>query len=571
MLERLTSLFLRKRKPFLDTRAAQLWWKPFDQADAGTQLHKVSNVFADFLAGERHLSRDALLALLWLDNAVQPAFEAVCFQYVSNPRMPKELEQRLWKQVTTFAQQVVDAYQLFVRQEGDEDGKTASAAEVPLATARSLRYLGVQAKWHYFRFEKAPAKLWMQASQIYRLAEIAGFDSNPFSLYPSLSPEVTSCADEYLQLLMLATLSSNNLSVSQIDWVDGWLESWSKLLQLSRKHQASRHHYCVCLQDGTGPQKIGPEADDETYRYWGIAELVAKVQETLSRLEGGATPKSLGLGDACNTAVAAELLKHLDVFWTMSMRNCQVQRNERRKVNKAVNVIHGLDNLCTHVREDNDRVRKMNGAAEDQTKVDYDEVLDMRLYGFVSDRTRQKATMNPYVVQTKQHDWQTWAIDNESVSGLGAVLAYSANDWVRPGVLVGVRADARGHWQVGVLRRLNRLNDDEVYAGIQILATTPVAVNMHSEELDRVENFTVAELGFHGNIEVPNARTGIYLPHKIDGANVNTLIIHSADYSQGRIYQVQARDKVFSVSLGNVLEKGVDWVWIAVNVLRQEA
>jgi hypothetical protein len=46
--------------------------------------------------------------------------------------------------------------------------------------------------------------------------------------------------------------------------------------------------------------------------------------------------------------------------------------------------------------------------------------------------------------------------------------------------------------------------------------------------------------------------------------------MHSADYGLDKIYQVNARDKKFAVSLGSVLEKGVDWSWVTVNVLRQD-
>lgn len=572
MLDRLSSIFTKQKSPLVTAKAAQSWWKQLNEADAGTQLQKVHDVVVNFQETGVPHSVDTLQALLWIDDAVQAAFEAICFQYVSNPRMPKEMEQKLWRDICGFSQCMIDAYAQYVQAGGQDSGSGNNLYEqqMPQVLARSLRYISTQAKWHYFRFEKAPAKLWTTAHQYYRLAEIEDFDSNPFPLYPSISDEVTSCADEYIQLLMLATISSNNLSVTQISWVDRWLEQWSKLVQISRKYLDGRHHYCVCLKDASGPQKIGPEAEGETYRYWGVGELVTRVQEALSRLEGGAKPASIGLGENCPSAGASELLKHLDVFWTMSMRNCLFQRTERQKVRKAASVIHGLDKLCGHVKEDNNRFRKNTDATDDTGRVDYDEVMDMRLYGFVSNRTKTKLAQSPYSIQAKQHDWQTWEIDNESVSGLGAVLNYNTSDWVRPGVLVGVRVNDKDNWQVGVLRRLNRLNEGEVYAGVQILTATPVTVVMHSDELDRIESITVQEIGFTGGIDLPNVRTAIYLPHKIEGVNINTLIMRAADYSHGRVYRVQARDKMFSVSLSNVLEKGVDWIWVAVNVLSQE-
>ena len=85
-----------------------------------------------------------------------------------------------------------------------------------------------------------------------------------------------------------------------------------------------------------------------------------------------------------------------------------------------------------------------------------------------------------------------------------------------------------------------------------------------------MDKITVTEIGYGGQFELPDARMAVYLPHKIDNSLVNTLIMRPADYGQSRIYQVRAHGKSFYVSIGNVLEKGSDWIWVVVNVLRQE-
>ncbi|WP_373975066.1 hypothetical protein NT239_15720 [Chitinibacter sp. SCUT-21] len=570
MLDRISSLFVKDKSPLSNVKAATQWCKGLDLVDPATRSAKVHGIVNDFVAGNQTITFESLQALMLIDEHVQEAFDAVCYQYVSNPRMSKEIEQKLWKDIVTYAYDMVDAYQRFVQAESNEVLQKQFEPLMPVVLARCLRYLSIQAKWHYFRFERVPPKIWTSAHQFYRLSEIGGFDSNPFSLYPSHSTEISSCADEYIQMLMLNTLSNNNLSVRQIDLVDLWLEKWSKLVQISRKYAEDRHHFCVNLQESQGAQKINPELMGEPYRYWGLTELVNQVQEILGRLMTGANFASLDLGPDARGPAVTELLKHLDVFWTMSMRNSQVKRSERTKVTKAADIIYGLDRICGYIKEDNDKFMKSGREASE--KIDYDEIMDMRLYGFVSSRTKQKSAIanNPYVVNKKQNDWQTWAIENESNGGLGAVLRFSENEWIRPNVLLGLRLGSAENWQIGVLRRIARLNDDEISAGIQVLTTTPVMVGMHSEQNDRIENMTVTELGFTGGLDLPNVKTALYVPHQIDGKSVNTLIMHSADYGLDKIYQIRARDKRFSVSLGLVLEKGVDWIWVAVNVLRQE-
>jgi len=569
MFDTLTSLFSGKPKPFSSHRIADAWCKRMAEEDPATSCNMVHAQLTEMLAETVPPSLDRLQAIMHVDDFIQEAYSAICYQYVSNPRMPKELEQKLWREISEFARDMLEAYRRYVHMVDGEALRVQLRPHMPLLLARSLRYLAIQAKWHYFRFEKAPGRLWHQAHQLYRLAEIDGVDSDPLMAY-SREKEVTSCADEYIQLLMLGMISSNNLTIIQLQYIDEWLDKWSKLVQLSRKYQEGQHHFCVSLQDSQGPCRVGSETVGDFYRYWGVAELVAGVQDVLSRIEAGAKPRDLGLGEECHAAGCQDLLRHLLTFWTMSMRNSQISRSERYKVAKAASVIHGLDLILKHVKEDNDRYGQDPAATPRTT--DYDEALDMRLYGFVSSRTRQKQAQNPYAVQSKAQDWQTWSIENESVGGFGAVLHFSENEWVRPGALIGIRLGVDQNWQLGVLRRLNRLNGDEVYAGLQILTATPVMVSMHSDEMDRIEKISVSEVDPTGGYTVRTSRVGLYVPYRTDsGENQNTLIIHSADYGHERIYQVHARDKMFTVCLGAVIDKGVDWTWVSVSVLQQNA
>ncbi|MEJ2795016.1 hypothetical protein WAE56_16550 [Iodobacter sp. LRB] len=564
----LSAIFSKDKSPFVNAKAATAWCKRLQEIDTQSQQLKIHAAVTAFIGEGRVATLDGLQALLLIDDTAQSSYEAVCYQYIANPRMSKDIESRLWKQITSFAADMSSVYQLFVQSEIEGSKKAELALLMPKVLARSLHYLSIQAKWHYFRFEKVPPKLWTLSHQLYRLSEIEGCDSNPFPLYPSHANEVTSCADEYIQMLMLGSLSNNNLSVRQIDWVDHWLNQWSKLIQLSRKFQEGRYHLCVNLQAAEGVQKIQAESEGEPFRYWGLHDLMHELEDTLRRLENGATPRDLGMGKECPAPLAVELLKHLDLFWLMSIRNSVVQRSERKKVAKIADIISGLDSIIAHVRLDNDKNTRRN-AGDDRGKVDYDEIMDMRLYGFVSTRTKEKGAPSK-TVENKPQDWQVWNIENESVGGYGAVVHLSENEWIRPGLLLANRLGRNENWHLGVIRRLNRLGDDEVYVGIQSLVATPIAVSLYLEKEERREHISLAADSTLGVADLPHVRTALYLPHQMDGKNVNTLILHSADYGTDKIYRVQARERVFMVRLGSVIEKGVDWIWVTVFVISQE-
>ncbi|MDW5415901.1 hypothetical protein R6242_04850 [Iodobacter sp. CM08] len=564
----LTTIFSKDKSPFASVKAATSWCKRLQEIDTQSQQLKIHQAVAAFINEQRVASLESLHVLLLLDDAAQLSYEAVCYQYISNPRMSKDIEIKLWKQITQFAADMVVIYQCFVQAEVDGGKKAELALLMPKVLARSLHYLSIQAKWHYFKFEKVPPKLWILSHQLYRLSEIEGCDSNPFPLYNLHGKEVTSCADEYIQMLMLGSLSSNNLSVRQIDWVDQWLNQWSKLIQLSRKFQEGRYHFCVNLQAPEGAQKIQPDCEGEPFRYWGLHDLMQEVTDLLRRLETGSLPRDIGMGKDCPAPLALELLKHLDMFWSLSIRNSVVQRSERKKVAKIADIISGLDCIVGHVRLDNDKFMRKS-ATDERGHVDYDEIMDMRLYGFVSTRTKEKVSPAKQI-ENKQNDWFVWSIENESAGGYGAVVQFSENEWVRPGLLLANRLGRNENWQLGVIRRLNRLADDEVYVGIQSLAVAPVAVNLYMEKEERKERISLAEESTFGVSDLPNVRTALYLPHQVDAKNVNTLILHSADYGGNKIYRVQARERIFMVRLGSVIEKGIDWIWVTVFVLSQE-
>ncbi|AOX99089.1 hypothetical protein [Jeongeupia sp. USM3] len=566
MRELLNRLFKRDVSPFAGAKQAAAWCRQLELEAAVAQRGQVSAAVRAYLDGKPSPTPDALEAALLIDAAGRASFEALCDQYVANPRMSKELERQLWKEIVEHAQLMVDLYQCFVKCEPEAQDKARFEALMPSVLARSLHYLGRQAKWHHFRFEKLPSRLWKLAHQLYRLSEIDGFDSNPFVLYPQHSDEVSSCADEYLQLLMLATLSQSNLTVRQLDWADQWLDRWSKLLQLSRRFQPDRHHLCVNLQEDAGPQRVQEDQAEEPFRYWGLFDLLHDVQEMQRRIEQGATPVSLGFGQDCRQPACTELLRHIESAWVMLMRNTQISRGARKSVSKSADVVQGLSRLWAMVRADNDRFSRQ--PAETRTDVDYDEIMDMRLYGFVSERTRAKQASGPTTVQPKQQVASaSWAIENESEGGFGAVLHSAENEWIRPGALVGMRLGAEENWRVCVVRRLNRLRDEQLSAGIQVLSATPVAVSVKSDD-DGNSQINLTDLSLF-NTEFPMLRVGLYIPHLHAGNSVNTLMMHASEYAGARLCKVQARDRAFTIKLGSVIEKGPDWVWANVQVIKQ--
>jgi hypothetical protein len=570
LFESLSGMVKRDHDPLADPRAAAAWMRDLRlQQDISGQIEQVRELIKE-VEHRKEFRLETLKALFIIDEQIQPTYELVKQQYIQNPRAGKAIEERLWEEIVGFSRAMLAAYHPFVRLENprpdEEAGFNALGA---MLLGRALRYVGIQVKWHFFRFQTPPSSLWSVANQFYRLAEVGAVDSDPVVLYPGVDAPPTSCADEYIRIQMLATLNNGNFNLRQFDWADRWLQLWSRNIQIERKYRDTVHQFCVNLSEPTGPSKIHEAVEGDMLRFWGVNELLVQMSAAMQRLEAGESPVRVGLGDDARMPACLDFLKQLEILWSRE-RSQQAHRQERTRVNKLVQVTSSLVSIFAAVRFDDERAM---ARATARHAPDNDEVMDMKLYGYVTERTKQKlANMqsrnHAYVAKAKTVEHDEWVIENQSEGGFGAVLPVDGHDWVRLGVLLAIRNDEQSSWFIAVIRRLNRINTDQLYAGVQILTSTPVAVSMKSLEVERQQISVVEGIDTVGLV-VP--KSALYIPYIAEGRRANSILMHSADYSVGRLYQVVARDKSFVVRVGETLEKGPDWIWAVVELMRRDA
>ncbi|WP_374354636.1 hypothetical protein [Chitinimonas sp.] len=569
LFESLSGMVRREHDPLADPRSATAWMRDLRQEkDIAGQMHAVVELLRS-VESRTTLGLDTLKALFVVDELIQPTYELVRQQYIQNPRAGKAIEERLWDEIVGLARAMLAAYHPFVRMEDHRpDEEAGFQAATAMLLARSLRYVGIQVKWHFFRFQTPPSSLWSVANQFYRLAEVSSVDADPLVLYPEAGAASTSCADEFIRIQMLATLNNGNFNLRQFDWADRWLQLWSSNIQIERKYRDSVHQFCVNLSEPTGPSKIHELVEGDMLRFWGVADLLAEMSAMMQRLEAGESPVRVGLGDDARMPACLDFLKQLEILWSRE-RSQQAHRQERTRVSKLVQVTSSLVSIFAAVRFDDERTMARASARH---APDNDEVMDMKLYGYVTERTKQKmasmqARNHAYVNKAKTIEHDEWVIENQSEGGFGAILPVDGHDWVRLGVLLGIRNDEHANWLIAVVRRLNRINAEQLYAGVQILTSTPVAVSMKSLEPERSTSMAIDGVDTVGLV-VP--KSALYIPFVAEGKRLNSLLMHSADYSAGRLYQVVARDKSFVVRIGDTLEKGPDWIWTVVELMRRD-
>lgn len=561
MLDALKKILGKPGNPLESPKSAEKWLA--SQATAANQLPQTILALIERSSQDPNvLTAQGLLALRYLDDQLQTPLQMLTHQYVSSPRMSRPIQERIWQDVISIASVMLTAYRRFIQLEAEHPDEHLIDKALPLITGRCLRYLSIEAKWHYFRMESPSNKVWSRAHQLYRLAEVKGFESDPITLYPGSSFLPTTCADEYLQLLLLETVNSGSLLPRQIDQVDQWLNKWTQNLTLERQYSPDKHLYVVNLTEPEGVSRCSEEMVGDMCRYISMQLVVNQINSAIKGLEQGESPAKLDLGAEARSPGSLDLLRHLSAAWALQKGKAFKRASERRPTRRIVDVIHGVSNIYVAVKLSLDHQRV--GEAQREA-VDYDELVDMKLYGFVSSRTREKIAQSTYnALNHTTIETESWTVENESEGGLGAVLPSIENDWVRIGSLIGLREHAGEHtgdWQLGVVRRLTKVNNDQLYAGIQMLNYTSFAVKLEGLNKSKTVNLSIAGLP---DLSGMTEKNGLLM---IAEDKQPSLLLQTADYAPDKIVKLVGREKIVTVKLKDVKEKGIDWTWAQLDVI----
>lgn len=571
--------FGRKKKPSSPSdplgslKAATAWMHELPMGDTFAAHEKIVAALSEFNEKTEPPGKQRLQVLMHLDEVALELQHALTQQYLLNPRMSRQIESRLWNAVFSFHWQMARGYHIFIMAYVGDPNGSEIRHEIPLITARAIRHFAMQAKWRYFRYEAIGAKLWKHVHNLYRLAEYEEFERKSLLLYPKC-PRHTTCSEEYLQLLCLDVLNTNSLFPKQIEMVDLWLDSWAAPLRLERDYDPERHVFCVNLSEDKGPRRARKPAVDGMLRCWGSDNLMALIAETKVALQHGEAPAKLGLGEDCRLPACLEFIERVSLQWSPAGEGRVRRKQERVAKVKLIDVVKDFLEICALVKRDNEALSPKQQQEEEQdVKISYEEMLDVRLYGFVTQRTQAKLNQaqragQPQVARSVQEaaHHERWLMENESSSGFGATVDSVHNDWVRLGKLVGLKPERSHNWVIGVVRRLALLESGQRNVGIEVLAKAPVTVTLKASK-PRHSGYTIDGVDA---VDVVLPVSALYLPPGGEDKSGVSLIMDSVEYAPGRHFELSARSRSYSITLGRVIEKGDDWLRASFEILQKK-
>lgn len=541
--------------PLATLKTVTAWMNELPLGDIYAAHEKVVAALIEFNEKQEPFTKERLEVLMHLDEHAREMQHTLCQQYLRNPRMSKVIESRLWNAVYAYYWEVTRGYHAFIMDYVANPTSSNIRQHIPLITTRAIHDFARVFKWRSFRYEKVEDRLWKRLHNLYRFAEFERFEHELVTPYPGAESS-TSCADEYMHTLMLDTVNTGAFYPKQIELLDFWLVRWVRLLRLEKKSDTERHVYFVNLQEAQGARRIRKTGENENGRYWGTSELIAHIEELRAKLLNGEAPAKLGLSEDCRLPGCLDFLDDIACMWAPKVQRVQ-RKHERTRVMKMIEVVHGLNEICAVVKQDNEGVAQQN-AAEGEIELTYEEMLDVRLYGFVTQRTRTKLDNVKEVKSSAPPPvHERWVMENESEKGYGATLNEVANDWIRLGKFVALKPERSGHWRIGVIRRMNKLASSQHYVGIEILADIPLMILLKPRQGKANSGYLVNGVDA---VDIVLPVAGLYIHGEEGDVNRSSLIIDSAEYSMGRLLELSANAKTHNVRLKDVIERGDDWL-----------
>ncbi len=541
-----------KRDPFANKKSVLAWLSELPNIDIAATQEQITSTLTRLRSQPPHADHDRLEVLACIDDYSQPLLSQLCTQYLRNSRMSTAMEARLWHSIYTYYREITFAYYSGINPDtADPELKTPGALQ-PQITLRMLNNLGNLFKWRFIHYDRPDEDLWRLLHQVYRMSEASGFANQLLPLYPGGESK---CVHQFVRALLLAQMHPSALPARQIEMADIWLLKWVHLLEIEPAPCLPRHHFVIDLAQSSGVEAVTDRPYPDTSRCWDASPLLAQLHRTREEIKTQKRAPSPEID-----ARAPEYLKMLAyVELQLTPGNLgKLRKAPRTATKKTLHVLHGFYVICTAIKNHNAPVQP---AIEADANMLYAEMVDIQLYGFVTETTRNRQQQRSVPTKAAELPYESWEAENVSTKGYLARSPTANNDWLRLGCLVGVK-DENDYWKVAVVRRLSRARLGNTRVGMEVLAQTPVLAALRTPRLPAI--------AAPDNHNTPSAAAGTsvmaLITSPIQGGHL-ALIIDSVQYAKERPFQTTIDGKPVSIRLERVLEKGDSWICVGASVL----
>jgi len=548
--------------PLLTAKTASAWLRQLPSLDViGRQQH-VMRAFDGMRQSRRPPDLNRVAAVDFLDSALGADRRQLTKQYVENVDTSARLAERIWQALQEMCQGFIYAYQAALEQALAQTDNPRWKPVIPRLFSRLIHYYGTDAKLRVFRYERwIPAK-WMDLHQLYMRATELGVERVPAALSGG-GPNSTqwTIEQEYLFVLLIHQLNTGNLSPAELDWAGAQLRAWSRKLALDAVPRSPEGFFVDVAGKGGLVRRTGNDSGS-MLRYLDTTPLAEQLERAIHALrqaettdQGPAAPinqQRVAILEKVRPAVSPNL-------------NADLRRDPRIAVTVAAKVRVGLGRICRDLAaKDFSEPANDPSASAEQIEV-YAVAGGPRL------KRLPETEHDSLAASISSFSDPMWQVKDRSVAGLRIAASGGIGQSLALGALVAVRQSDITDWVLGVVRRLNKVSNDEVEAGVSIIAERLVPVVLHAKR-EAKEDLGIIVNGI--DVSTMGARfDGLYLPppsRPDKPLAVKTLIVPTSEYVEGRNVILTTGRSVYTVALRQLVEQRAEWSWAAIQIVEKK-
>lgn len=542
--------------PLISPKAASAWLRQLPPLDViGRQQHVMGALDA-MRQSRRPVDPARAQAVQFLDAALGADRRQLIKQYVENYDAAPRLSERIWQAIYDLSQGFIFAYQTALEASLAAEKNPRWKGISPVLFARLLHYYGTDAKLRVFRFERWIPGKWMELHRTYLRASELGQDRVPAVLAAAGSNATHwSAEQEYIYVLLVHQLNTGNMTPPELDWAMSQLRAWSRRLELDAVPR-SPEGFFVDVAGKTGLGRRTGNDSGSMLRYLDTTPLAEALERAIVALRQ-AEATDHGPAATINQSRIAILEK---VAPSVAPNlNAELRRDPRIACTVAAKVRIGLPRICHELTQD---------VHSTESPVAAEQIEVFAVANGPGGRRRLPDEHDSLAASLSSFSDPMWQVKDRSVAGLRIAASGGIGQALTLGALVAVRQSDLSDWVVGVVRRLNKVSNDEVEAGMSIIADRLVAVTLHAlrqpqdDAAFTVDGIDVSTMGarFHGLYLPPPSR-----PDK--PLTVKTLIVPTQEYSEGRNVILTTGRSVYTVALRHLVEQRADWSWAAIQIV----
>jgi len=545
--------------PLSSAKSAAAWLRQLPALDViGRQQQVVRALEATRKASGMDLHRVG--AIQFVDAALGADRRQLIKQYIENAETSPKLADRIWQALWEMSQAFMVVYQSALESALAGGANARWKPVLPLLFVRLVHFHGTDAKLRVFKYERwIPAK-WMELHQIYLRACELGCDRAPMALPAAgAGAQPWTVEQEYVFVLLVHQLNTGNLGPAETDWAASQLRAWSRRLVLEQIPK-SLEGFFVDLAGRAGLTRRNGNDRGSVLRYLDTTPLAEAMSRAVATLRDSEATDQ-GPVAAINAQRLAVLRKIEPMLAPSAV--VDLRRDPRTAVAISARVRIGLSRICR------DLAAKSSGEAGTEQAAEQIEVFPVA--GGPRVRRKQVASEDDSLAASLSN-WSDpmWEVKDRSVAGLRISATGGIGQSLSLGALVAVRQSDGEQWLLGVVRRLNKLSNEEVEAGVSIIAERIVAVTLAAKRRPNedmgyvVDGLDLSTMGERFD--------GLYLPppsRPDKPLSIKTLIVPTSEYADGRNVILTTANSVYTLALKHLVEQRPDWSWATVQIVEK--